>query len=251
MKNWQKTPWLSADAAMTEIRHLSTALAGEWDYRTSIRLGRRLAFAGSSLAFAPIQLELSTLDAGIAALRLSLKVGASTGDLRRSMAWLSKLRLDAIGCSNARITTEIKKVVLVENGCLVGSATETLDRADWAGRTDTALQAMNRGEFFLVSMGSDGRYCVRIRVVDSPEPCLSRKEYEKLEFATEVGFIRVTNSEVCFGAPEDLGHAAKIVVKNGITKVQCFAIGPRPTIIFVVCASEEVPPPLRDFPGLH
>lgn len=250
MKNWQKIPYLPVDTALKEIADLSATLAKTNDLRLKMKLGRRLAFAGSSMAFTTEEVDLANLDGGIAALKLARKVGAKTDDLNRSLAWLTKLRLEKMGCDKFTIVAETKKTVAVDGGGLIAWSALHPPFEVWAGKPAAALAAMNRGEFFLIGMGGDGRYQVVVRVIDAPEPCVSPAEYDKLNSATEIGFLKITQSTLHFGAPDDLKACAKAPAENGVMKVQGFSVGRNGKPILVACAARTLPPPLQEIPEL-
>ena len=148
MDNWRKIPWLSVGAAKEEIGALTTALDSQTDPRNRIKTARRLAYAGSSIAFSEDPLDVATIDVALAALRRARKHGAVTDDLNRSMAWLSKIRLDVTGCADFQVLAEKKKRVPVETACLAASGHENLDSEIWVGDSDVVLEAMKRGVTF-------------------------------------------------------------------------------------------------------
>jgi hypothetical protein len=243
-------PWLTIDDAKRDIGKLSAAIAAEKDARGRQKLARQLAFAGTSLARAKSTLDPATIDIGLEALKLARKSGAVTEDLNRAAALLAKLRLDAMGCADARIIVEAKKIIAVDGGCLAGSGTPKIAPEAWTSANATVLAAMNRGDFFLVGLGADGRYSSTVRLVDAREPVLTPAEYKKLDAATEIGFLQVAQSELRFGAPEDMERAAKIIVPNGFFKVQVFRLtsGENEKFILVACSAIQAPLPLDQIP---
>jgi hypothetical protein len=253
MKGSSRVPWLTVEAASQEIATLSIKLATEQDFRAKQRLGRRLAFAGTSVAVAKVTLDLPVVDMALNALKLARKAGGTTGDLYRSFAWLSKLRLDALGCANARIIAEARKTVPVDTGCLAASAVPSLTPDSWIGPNVSVLAAMNRGEFFLIGLGADGRYRVSVRIVDAPEPVLKPDEYKLLDGATDIGVLRIANKELRCGAPENMEIAAKVAAPNGLMKVQLFRLSRANTEKFILigCAANEAPTPLEQIPEIR
>ena len=252
MDNWRKIPWLSVGAAKEEIGTLTTALDSQTDPRNRIKTARRLAYAGSSIAFSEDPLDVATIDVALAALRRARKHGAVTDDLNRSMAWLSKIRLDVTGCADFQVLAEKKKRVPVETACLAASGHENLDSEIWVGDSDVVLEAMNRGDFFLVSVRYDGLFAVTLRIIDAPDPVLKSSEYRHLEYSTDVGFLKIENSELRCGAPEDMENAACVTVQNGLFKVQLHHLQARSDkYVLVACETETNEEPLETVPELE
>jgi hypothetical protein len=243
-------PWLTVDTARQEIAKLSDAIKSQSDFRVRQKLARQLAFAGTSLAKTKTELDLVTIEVGLIALKLARESGAVTDDLNRAAALLSKLRLDALGCTDAVVIAEAKKTIAVDGGCLAGCGSPTIAPDAWTGSNVEILNATNAGDFFLVGLGADGRYLVAVRLVDAPEPVLKPNEYKQLDYATEIGCLRISSSELRFGAPEDMALAAKIVVPNGLLKIQCFRLrsGNNEKILLVACQTAVLPPPLNRVP---
>lgn len=243
---WRKVPWLSLEKAKAEIAALTDQVSAESSPRTRMKLGRRLAFAGSSMAFSEEAISIPDLEQGITALRLAKKSGAVTDDLNRSLAWLSKRRLEAMGFADAKVIAEKKKKVMVDAACLMAAPGGGIDPEFLVWPDDQILRAMNEGRFFLASFGSDGSYSVAIRWVDAIEPVLKSTEYENLEASSDIGFLRIESAELRFGAPERLEKAAVLDVPKGLMKVQIFCLlkRNRSRIVLVACRTDEAPSPL-------
>lgn len=197
-------------------------------------------------------MDIKTIETGIAALRMARRHGAVTDDLNRSVAWLSKLKLEASGNANFVVLSERKKKICVDAACLAATGQSKLDD-DWAAAPSHVLVAMNRGDFFLTSIGADGHCAIVVRLIDTADPILKASEYKYLEASTEVGMIRIENSELKFGAPEDLSNALSVPAPNGMLKVQLHYLEkPRSySFILVACATDQAPDPLIDIPEIR
>ncbi|NJM34995.1 MAG: hypothetical protein HC850_10150 [Rhodomicrobium sp.] len=220
MKSWRKVPWLPIQQAIEEIGKLTADISIEKDPRKRVKLARRLAFAGSSLAFSKEALDTATVEIGIAALQTSRRNGAVTDDLNRSIAWLSKLRLEVSGSGSFEVLAEKKKIIATDSACLAATGQTDLDVDIWTKGIETIFPAMNRGDFFLVTTGYDGRYPVILRITNAPEPVLKAAEYKYLECSTDIGVVAITNSVLIFGAPENIREAACVPALNGYLLVQ-------------------------------
>ncbi len=253
MKSWRNVPWLPLEHATKEIAKLTAAIAVDKDPRNKAKLARRLAFAGSSLAFSKAPLDIATIDIGIAALHTSRRNGAITADLNRSIAWLSKLRLDVSGCGSFEVLVEEKKIIAAEAACLAATGKTKLDADVWAGSPDIVVPAMNRGDFFLIATGFDGRYPVTLRMTNAPEPVLNAAEYKHLECSTEIGVVAIDSSVLRFGAPESMGTAACVSAPNGYVKVQLHYLSTPSSERFVLvgCSTNESSGRLRHIPEVR
>ena len=254
MKSWRKVPWLSAQDAEVEIGRLTAAIRSESDPKNRIKLARRLAFAGMSLAFVDEDLSTEDLERGIAALVLARKSGAQVGGLNRTQAWLTKKRLEATGCAEARILGEKKKTVAVESASLAAAPDNIADDGAFLTWPNAdLLAAMNDGRFFKVSFQGDDWYPLTLRWIDAAEPVLKPDEYKHLEESSEVGFLRIGSGELRFGASEDLEEGAVLKVPNGLALVRVFCIRKRgrSRVILVACPAAEPPPPLIQLPEVE
>ncbi len=253
MQSRHKVPWLTIDAATQEINQFTTLLDAEKDPRKRVKIARRLAFAGTSLAFSKASLDLLTIDIGISALRKARRFGAITDDLNRSIAWLSKRKLEVSGCAKFEVTAEKKKIVTANAACLAASGNRDLDASVWTRGPETIVPAMNRGDFYLVATGFDGRYPVTLRMISAPEPVLNTSEYKHLECSAEVGVIRIENSELLFGAPENMKQAVSVAAPNGLLKVQLHYLSkPRgERFVLVGCSTNDVAGHLQDIPEIR
>lgn len=246
MKSWRKVPWLSAQDAKVEIDRLAAVIPNESDPRNRIKLARRLAFAGISLAFIDEDLLIEDLEQGIAALVLARKSGAQVDDLNRAQAWLTKKRLEATGCAEAQTLGEKKKTVAVESASLAAAPDNVADGEFLSWVNADVLAAMNDGRFFTVSFQGDDWYPLTLRWIDAAEPVLKPDEYKHLEGSSEVGFLRIDSGELRFGASEDLDEGAVLEVPNGLALVRVFCTRKRgrARIVLVACPAEKPPPPL-------
>ncbi len=246
MSSWRKVPWLPLAEAKGEMESLTHQVEAERDPRKRIKLARRLAFAGASLAENEAPTTVEELEQGIAALALARRSGAVTYDLNRSQAKLARRRLEALGCAEAEILAETKKTVLVETACLAAASDPNLDTIFLTWENDEILRAMNQGRLFLARFGADGRYRVVLRWIDAVEPVLKAEEYRYVENASEVGQLRIESGRLLFGAPEDLANAAALDVPKGLMRVQIFCLlkGRSSKIVLVACRSDAPPPPL-------
>lgn len=253
MKSWLKLPWLSAQDAVAEIGRLTEAISNEPNPRNRIKTARRLAFAGISLAIVDEDLPIEDLDRGIAALALAHRTGAQVDELNRAQAWLTKKRLEASGCAEAKILGEKKKNVVVESASLAAAPDNAGDGAFLTWRNADVLAAMNDGRFFNVAFQGDDVYPVTLRWIDAAEPVLKADEYKYVEASSEVGFLRIGSGELRFGAPEDLDAAAVLEVPDGLALVRVFCIRKRgrARIILVACPAENPPPPLTRLPEVE
>lgn len=242
----RKTPWLSLTDAKAEIEALTGQIEHERDPRKRIKLARRLAFAGASLAATEDETALADLDLGINALSLARRSGAVTDDLNRSQAQLSRRRLEVLGCAEAEILGEAKKTVLVDTACLAAAADPDLDTVFLTWENDQILEAMNDGRFFLARFGADGRYRVALRWLEASEPVLKAEEYRYLENSSEPGYLRVETGRLFFGAAEKLDQAAALEVPKGLAKIQIFCLRKRASnlVLLVACRCAEPPPPI-------
>jgi hypothetical protein len=246
-----KTPWLSTDVALSDISRLTRELAAEPQARRRMKLARALAFAGSSLAEAGTPLELSSIESAIAALRRARAAGAHTNDLGRSLARLSKLRQEALGLDNASICAEQTRGIVMNAACLMVIGKPDPEPAIWCDPKQ-ALLAINRGDFFLIATGFDGRIYATLRIIEGSEPILTTQEYAQLEYSTDIGHLIVTQRELRFGAPEDMQQGLRAPALNGWMKVQmhCLRRGSREHFVLVACRTDQGVAPLRDIPSI-
>ena len=253
MKSRRKAPWLPLEHATKEIAKLTADIAVDKDPRKRAKLARRLAFAGSSLAFSKASLDIATIDIGIVALQTSRRNGAITEDLNRSIAWLSKLRLDVSGCGSFEVLAEKKKIIAAEAACLAATGKTELDADVWTGNPDIVVPAMNRGDFFLIATGFDGRYPVTLRMTNAPDPVLNAAEYKHLECSTDIGVVVIESSVLRFGAPESMGEAACVLAPNGYVKVQLHYLSTPSSERFVLvgCSTDETSGRLQHIPEIR
>ncbi len=250
---WQKNvPWLTPDAALAELAQLQLQLAGEKDPRQRAKIARRLAFAGTSLAFAAASLDRTVLEAGIEGLRRARRAGAVTDDLNRAEASLVKARFDLIGAAEPEIRAKAAKTIAVDSGALVATAT-TLDSQFLLCSPGERLAAMNAGRYFLIGLGSDGTYRVQLRLVDGSEPVLAAAEYGRVQETTTPGFLRADEPRLYFGAAENAAKGASLEIAPGSYTVAVFltATNRGQVILLVACRSKEPPAPLFREPALN
>lgn len=239
---------------MAEVRKFRQAIEAEKHPKKRMKIGRSLANRCGGIAQLEAELDIATIEEAIDGLKLARKVHAQTDYMNKDMALLTKRRLDAMGCSDAPVLAEKRKKVSVDSGCLSAACSAPIDPDVWTGPANIVVESMNRGEFFLINMGSDGDYSVSLRIVDAPEPVLKPEEYKKLELSTEPGYIRNTAGQLLFGAPEYLENAAVVKVASEHLSVQAYLLETsryRYRIILVACATEEPPAPLLQIPELR
>lgn len=253
LRPWQKTaPWLTPDAALAELVQLRLDLSGEKDVRRRAKTARRLAFVGTSLALVAASLDCAAIEAGIEGLRQARRAGAVTDDLNRAEACLVKFRLELLGAAAPEVCAKAAKRVAVDSGALVATAT-ALDRQFLLCSVAERLAAMNAGRYFLIGLGSDGKYGVQLRLVDGREPVLAASEYRRVQEATEPGFLCADQPRLYFGAAENVAKGAAVDIAPGLYKVAAFLMRASrgQVITLVACRSSEPPAPLSREPALN
>lgn len=222
LKHWRKhIPWLDCATALDQIRDLTSKIAADPDYRSRQKLAHQLAFAATRIAASETDCDISALDARIAALRTARGCGATNEDLERAAVNLVKRRLDQHGISDAPILAEKSKLVNVEGGCLVAARASIGSEYLSASMSDH-IAAMNLGRHFLINRDGDGRYRLKLRLIEAPEPLLKPTEYRKLNCATEAGYPAPGHGRLFFGAAEQPGRGATLACPTGPLKVYRF-----------------------------
>ncbi len=253
VEKWQlSAPWFTPEKALGEIELLSVKLQKEDEPRAKIKLARQLAFAGTSLAVTDDKLDLTTIESGLQGLALANRFGAQTSDLNRAVAWLTKQKIELLGCSEFSVLTEKKKRIAVNAASLAVAGSNEIDTKNWYGNTLLAVDAMNNGEFFIVSTGNDGIYPVVARIIDASFPVLKEAEYKNLTLSSDTGIISVEGGAIWFGAPEDLSRGMKVDVEAGYYQVQLHVLERRSgeSFVFVICPLQGERPVLSKFPEL-
>jgi hypothetical protein len=69
VKTWRKVPWLSVAEAVAAIASLTEQVAAESHPHARMKLCRRLAFAGASMAVSEESISILEPEQGIAAFR--------------------------------------------------------------------------------------------------------------------------------------------------------------------------------------
>jgi hypothetical protein len=244
-------PRPSTDEARREAVDLIERIGREPDARRRAKLARRLAFVGACIASGDIGDDLRLVEVGIAALGSARRHGATNADLGRSTARLVRAKLAAAG--EPAVVAERRARVAVDSGCVCCSAEPEPAPESWRGPIGAVLAAINRGLFFLVSIGGDGPVAVTLRVVSGTEPVLRAGEYRWLVDCTDTGFVRVDRPTLYFGPPERLRSGAQLPIGPGWMKIQVFHLDTPggPGLVAVVCPSAYTDPELREVPELR
>lgn len=232
---------LKCDAVCVEIDRLAEQIAAGKDPRARIKQARRIGFLARELGAAAAVNASAWLDGAVTPARLEAMV-----EKARAAFWLAAskggdpdfctLTMLAIargalsGRKEATVLAEVSAVTRVETACLVATASPAFDPRvvfEDDSRHAGVLEAMNRGDFYMLSLGGDGEYEVTLRIVDAPDPVITGDELARVIRATAPGFLSVEGPVLVCGPLEDITRGALLGLPQGLLKIQAFALAPQ------------------------
>lgn len=98
--------------------------------------------------------------------------------------WLSKMTVSYLqlnGCENPKVLLKKSASILLESGTVsFGDRSSEVSPDHITATEKEYIKLVNTGKCYFFSTGSDGEAKLQIRMIDSPEPVLSVKEYKSV-----------------------------------------------------------------------
>ena len=251
LKHWRKDGnWLPGAKPAIEMERLSDELERCTEARARWKAARALSHAAASLAFNDALLDLDNVERSVAALRLAHRNGGATEFSGKAASFLARERLALLGIGDPETVFEKRKRVRVDCGCLA-VGTDPKQARDWLLLNGTpAVEALNRGDLYVLGIGGDGTLSVRLRMVTGEHPVLTAKEYAAVTETGPIGYLKAGTLMAGEAAAIEKGVAFKV---SAPVLVQPFALNRSgsPSVIFVICTAQSQSERLNAVPELQ
>lgn len=248
LKYWRKDAnWLGEDTAKDAIERGIATVTTVTNARDRWRAARVLSHAAASIAFNDDTLTLAAVEQSLDALGLAQRNGGRTEFSGRAASFLARERQTLLGLSDPTILFEKSRKIRVDCACVAIGTSPDVAR-DWLIlQGQPAINALNNGNLYVLYLGSDGTFTVRLRFIDGSLPILAASEYGKVENTGPIGYLE--GGRVFAGEPGALEKGIMFDTTEPML-VQPYAIarGRSVSLTFVICRTDKKPEPFDVVP---